>query len=169
MDYTASYESPLGSLTLASDGNALVGLWIEGQRCFAAGLSPQHAECHELPIFEDVKRWLDCYFSGHRPDFIPPLAMRGTAFQQRVWRELLFIPYGQTTTYGDMARRFHSKMSAQAIGMAVGRNPMAIIVPCHRVVGANGELTGYSVGLERKLWLLRLEAAAIVVESTKSK
>lgn len=168
MDYMTRYESPLGGLTLASDGRALTGLWFDGQRGFAAGLSAQHAECSSLAVFEDTKRWLDRYFAGHRPDFIPPLAMRGTPFQQRVWRELLSIPYGQTTTYGDMARCFHSKMCARAVGVAVGRNPVAIIVPCHRVVGAKGSLTGYSGGMERKRWLLRLEGVGIASAEQES-
>ena len=222
MNYTAHYGSPLGGITLASNGIALTGLWFEGQKHFAAKFDPQHRECDDLPVFAETKRWLDSYFSGQVPDFTPKLAMRATPFRQAIWEILLTIPYGKTVTYGEIARRFvvtfhetslqssslhnaslhgatsldtlsrnaslqvtmpqdtssqdalsqcsllqgmsiqgamlaKKNMSAQAVGGAVGHNPIAIIIPCHRVIGANGSLTGYAGGVERKKYLLELE------------
>lgn len=161
MDYICHYASPLGPITLASDGQGLTGLWFDGQKFYAETLSSQPRE-EELPVFSQTRRWLDCYFSGREPDFTPPLSMAGTPFRQAVWEILLTIPYGDTTTYGDIARTLAkqqglSRMSAQAVGNAVGRNPISLIVPCHRVVGAKGVLTGYAGGLEKKQWLLDLE------------
>ena len=154
--FTAHYDSPLGGLTMASDGHALTTLWFDGTRRephFADGTSATTT----LPVFDETRRWLDLYFAGEKPDFLPPLAPKGTAFQLRVWDILLTIPYGRTMSYGDVARRISPTMSAQAIGGAVGRNPIGIIIPCHRVIGADGSLTGYGGGLERKRWLLERE------------
>ena len=156
MFYTAYYRSSLGNIMLSSESEALTGLFFDGQRYFGCTLDIQHEERAALPIFDETRRWLDLYFSGREPDFIPPISLRGTPFQQRVWKELLAIPYGQTVTYGELARRLGCR-SAQAVGGAVGRNPISIIVPCHRVVGANGTLTGYAGGLDRKRALLELE------------
>lgn len=156
MDYISNYDSPLGGITLASDGQALTGLWFDGQRYFGSMVDAQHEKRAVLPIFKETSRWLDIYFSGCIPDFMPPLSLRGTPFQRRVWNALLTIPYGQTVTYGDLAHRLGCR-SAQAVGGAVGRNPISIIVPCHRVVGADGSLTGYAGGLDRKRALLELE------------
>ena len=156
MDYTAHYDSPLGGITLASDGEALVGLWFDGQMHFGSTLGVRAASPAELPLFDEACRWLDIFFSGREPDFTPPLSLRGTPFQQRVWEALLTIPYGQTVTYGELGRRLGCR-SAQAVGGAVGRNPISIIVPCHRVVGSNGSLTGYAGGIDRKRALLQLE------------
>ena len=167
MDYTSRYLSPLGYITLASDGEALIGLWFEGQKHFATILTNETSEDSNLPVFEQTRNWLDLYFSGECPDFTPPLAPKGTPFQQKVWRLLLAIPYGKTVTYGEIAKQyvetFHERslqeqhMSAQAVGGAVGRNPISLIIPCHRIVGVNGSLTGYAGGLERKEYLLALE------------
>lgn len=167
MDYTAHYNSPLGGITLASDGQALTGLWLDGQKHFGSTLgmkaaSPATGRTQEysptkIPVFDKTRRWLDIYFSGREPDFKPALSLRGTPFQQRVWEMLLTIPYGQTVTYGGLARRLDCH-SAQAVGGAVGRNPISIIVPCHRVVGSDGSLTGYAAGLDRKRALLQLES-----------
>lgn len=162
MDYTAHYESPLGGITMASDGRSLVGLWFDGQKYFADTLSPEHEECSDLVIFDETRRWLDIYFTGRQPDFIPPLLMRGSAFRQRVWEVLLTIPFGQTMTYGEIAHliaeeRGLESMSAQAVGGAVGRNSISLIIPCHRVVGADGSLTGYAGGIDKKIWLLKME------------
>ncbi len=157
MDFTAHYESPLGGMTMASDGEALVGLWFDGQRFFCAGME-QACGCRDgLAVFEETRRWLDVYFDGREPDFTPHLQLSGSAFRRRVWEMLLEIPYGKTTTYGEIARRIGGGMSAQAVGGAVGHNPISLIVPCHRVVGAIGQLTGYAGGVERKLRLLQLE------------
>ena len=155
MDYTYHAESPLGGITLASDGRALTGLWFDGQKHFAETLAPDHAD-KLLPVFEETLRWLDQYFSSIYPDFTPPLAPRGTAFQQRVWALLREIPYGATVSYGDLAARLGCP-SARAVGQAVGRNPISLLIPCHRVLGAGGRLTGYAGGLWRKEALLRLE------------
>ena len=156
MVYTAHYDSPLGGITLASDGRALMGLWCDGQKHFGSTLGTQTSSSAIIPVFDDTRRWLDIYFSGREPDFMPPLSLSGTTFQQRVWEDLLSIPYGHTVTYGELARLIGCR-SAQAVGGAVGRNPISIIVPCHRVVGADGSLTGYAGGLDRKRVLLQLE------------
>ena len=159
------YPSPLGSITLASRGNALTGLWFDGQKYFGSTL-PQHCREKSLPVFEQTVRWLDLYFSGKAPDFTPPLAMETTPFRRAVWEILLTIPYGKTMTYGQIAdliaaRRGLPHISAQAVGGAVGHNAISLISPCHRVVGANGSLTGYAGGLEKKGWLLALERAGL--------
>ena len=146
---------------MASDGTALTGLWFDGQKYFAEGIEPD-AEEKKLPVFDETVRWLDIYFSDRRPDFTPPLNLEGTAFRKEVWQLLLQIPYGETTTYGELAAQLAAhrglkQMSAQAVGGAVGHNPISIIVPCHRVVGTGGSLTGYAGGLAKKLALLKLE------------
>lgn len=159
MEYIHKYTSVLGHITLASDGENLTGLWFDGQRHYARGLDPCH-EAKALPVFDLAERWLDTYFSGREPDFTPPLNMKGTAFQRAVWACLMEIPYGATATYGAIAARMGvPNTSARAFGGAVGRNPISLIVPCHRVVGADGSLTGYAGGLERKQRLLALEKA----------
>ena len=154
MDFLRHCASPLGGVTLASDGAALTGLWFHGQAHFGATLSGAAAE-RDCPVLAEAARWLDCYFSGEIPDFTPPLRLTGTPFQMAVWEALRAIPYGETVTYGALARRLNT--SARAVGGAVGRNPISLIVPCHRVVGADGSLTGYAAGKERKAYLLTLE------------
>ena len=157
MVFTQRYASPLGGLLLAADEQGLIGLWFDGARHFAANL-PEAREEKRTPILDETARWLDDYFSGGQPDFTPPLHLIGSAFRLRVWARLLEIPYGQTTTYGALAKRLNAgHMSAQAVGGAVGHNPISIIVPCHRVVGTNGSLTGYAGGLDRKIKLLEIE------------
>ena len=162
MLYTSHYASPLGGMTLVSDGTALVGLYFDGQKYAAEGLDATRTQ-KTLPVFEEARRWLDVYFSGKKPDFTPPTAPSGTAFQQSVWEILRTIPYGQTVTYGAIARRIEQntgcRMSAQAVGGAVGRNPISILIPCHRVVGTNGSLTGYAGGIDKKERLLQWEGA----------
>ena len=152
MQYTHSYESPLGRMLLASDGAALTGLWFVGQKYYAAALDKQHEE-KALPVFEQTENWLDIY-----------LAPAGSEFRREVWELLCSIPYGKTVTYAGLAaaiaeRRSLSHMSAQAVGGAVGHNPISIIIPCHRVVGSGGSLTGYAGGIDRKIRLLSLEGA----------
>lgn len=154
--FTAHYNSPLGGMTMASDGQSLAALWFEGTREDARFANRVPATTM-LPVFDETRRWLDLYFAGEKPDFTPPLAPEGTAFQRRVWDILLAIPYGKTVSYGDIARCVSPTMSAQAIGGAVGRNPIGIIIPCHRVIGADGSLIGYGGGLERKRWMLDME------------
>ena len=161
MEYTAHYDSPLGGIILTTDGAALTGLWFDGQTHFTDTLGPVR-EGKPLKVFDEAKRWLDVYFSGKDPGFTPPLNMKSTPFRRAVWEILLTIPFGRTMTYGEIARILAARngrrrMSAQAVGGAVGHNPVSLIVPCHRVVGANGNLTGYGGGLDRKVRLLAVE------------
>ena len=161
MVYIKYTDSPLGRILLSSDGEALTGLWFDGQKYCGAGLAADCAE-RELDVFVLAERWLAVYFGGEMPDFTPPLHLRGTAFRQKVWQQLCRIPFGAVTTYGAIAAEIaeaegQDTMSAQAVGGAVGHNPVSLIVPCHRVIGANGSLTGYAGGIERKLWLLKHE------------
>ena len=163
MQYISHYRSPLGDILLAADQNCLTGLWFEGQKYFALHLDKEREE-KEIPVFEKTKEWLDIYFSGKEPDFTVPLRFIGTDFQKEVWKILCSIPYGQTMTYGEIAGKLAEKrgkksMSAQAVGGAVGHNRLSILVPCHRVVGSDGSLTGYAGGIEKKVRLLTLEKA----------
>lgn len=160
MEAFSFFPSPLGELILASDGESLTGLWFSGQK--HAPAPPAGPARDDLPVFAQARAWLTAYFQGQDPGPTPPLAPAGTPFQQEVWRLLLAIPYGRTATYqalaGQLARqRGLTSMSAQAVGGAVGRNPISILIPCHRVVGSDGSLTGYAGGLERKRALLELE------------
>ena len=164
MIYRTYYLSPLGRMLLAADDMGLVGAWFEGQKY--VGEFPGHRdfvfEEKENCILKDALRWLDIYFSGQKPDFLPKLHLIGTDFQREVWDILLEIPYGQTVTYGEIARKIADKrglktMSAQAVGGAVGHNRVSVIVPCHRVIGSDGSLTGYAGGIERKIRLLDIE------------
>lgn len=170
VQYTCHYDSPLGGITIASDGKALTGLWFDGQKYFADTLTKgsysDSALCPAcaFPVFDETRQWLDTYFSGTEPDFTPQLKMAASPFRRRVWESLLRIPYGKTTTYNAIAReialeRNLRSMSAQAVGGAVGHNSISLIIPCHRVVGANGSLTGYGGGIDRKIKLLQLEHA----------
>ena len=164
MEYTNEYISPLGKILLASDGHALTGLWFEGQKYFAAKLERDHEE-KDLPVFAQVAEWLALYFNGKHPAFTPPLTLKGTPFQKEVWEAMLAIPFGQTTTYAKIAaqiakHRGLASMSAQAVGSAVAHNPISLIIPCHRVVGSDGSLTGYAGGIEKKEWLLAMERQA---------
>ena len=148
---------------MAADDIGLVGLWFEGQKYFANCLEEPYQE-REIPIFDKAKSWLQVYFSGKEPDFKVPIHFIGTEFQREVWNILLTIPYGQTMTYGEIGKILAAKrgvphMSAQAVGGAVGHNEISIIVPCHRVVGADGSLTGYAGGIDKKVRLLTLEKA----------
>ena len=157
---TCHYDSPLGGILLAADEIGLTGLWFDGEKYFADHLPSEHTE-RETPILVEVKRWLDIYFAGKEPDFLPPLHAIGSAFRQISARRY-GTEYGKTTTYGEIARQLAEKrklprMSAQAVGGAVGHNEISIIIPCHRVVGTNGSLTGYAGGIDKKVKLLKLE------------
>lgn len=161
MKYLSQYASPLGGITMASDGKVLTGLWFDGQKYFGTGLT-EGAEEKILPVFEETEKWLNGYFQRKEPKYLPPFRPEGSSFQKEVWEILLAIPYGETLTYGEIAKIMASRrrlpgMSAQAVGGVVGRNPISIIIPCHRVIGKNGSLTGYAGGIEKKEWLLRLE------------
>ena len=175
IEFTHHYNSPIGGITLASDGEALIGLWFDGQKYFADALEGDYRYCEEkdcekkdweaknLPVFRMTDRWLDIYFDGKAPDFTPPLRMKTTDFRREVWEILLTIPYGQTMSYGEIAKQIgekrllSSKTSARAVGGAVGHNSISLIIPCHRVIGADGSLTGYAGGLDKKIWLLKHE------------
>ncbi|MBF0819700.1 methylated-DNA--[protein]-cysteine S-methyltransferase [Streptococcus acidominimus] len=161
MQYTSQYQSPLGDMLIAANDIGVTGLWFVGQKYFAYSLDKESEE-KETAILQDTKKWLDMYFSGKEPSFKIPLQFTGTDFQNEVWKILCDIPYGQTMTYGEIAtilakKKSLNKMSAQAVGGAVGKNGITIIIPCHRVVGSNGSLTGYAGGISKKIELLKLE------------
>ncbi|MCQ2508339.1 MAG: methylated-DNA--[protein]-cysteine S-methyltransferase [Dorea sp.] len=184
MKYISYYESVLGTITMASDGKCITGLWFDGQKYDRVGVSEDAVVVDQgkeegsvqsesalekdetISVFEEAKNWLDRYFAEENPEATasrPPLALQGTDFQKEVWEILLEIPYGKTTTYGEIAkelarRRGAKTMSAQAVGGAVGHNKISILVPCHRVVGADGKLTGYAGGIEKKKWMLEMES-----------
>ncbi|SHN67562.1 methylated-DNA--[protein]-cysteine S-methyltransferase [Desulfitobacterium chlororespirans] len=163
MYYSTTYLSPAGLITLAGDGQNLVGLWMEGQKYHGGTLSEQLTPKNDIPVFAAAKKWLDRYFAGEKPAISElPLAPIGSEFRQGVWEILCEIPYGEVITYGDIARKMAVKMnrpsmSSQAVGGAVGHNPISIIIPCHRVVGSSGSLTGYAGGISLKVKLLELE------------
>ena len=165
MEYVHRHPSPLGGITETSDGERLTGLRFDGRK-YGEVTSPETVPSDGLPVFALTDRWLDLYFAGRAPDFEPPLLLRGTPFQRAVWELLRTVPYGKTATYGEIAGRIARdrgvpRMSAQAVGNAVGHNPVSLIVPCHRIVGADGSLTGYGGGLWRKERLLALEIRMI--------
>jgi len=165
MFYKTTYKSPVGELTLASDGESIVGLWLDGQKYHGQSVPGELTENGDLPIFDTAKKWLDRYFNGEKPSISElPLAPMGTDFRKKVWQILCRIPYGQLMTYGGVARELtesddEARKMSRAVGGAVGHNPISIIIPCHRVVGSNGKLTGFAGGLERKKFLLELENA----------
>jgi len=165
MYYSTIYPSPVGRITLACDGNSLVGLWIEGQKHHGGTIPDDMTENNDIPIFSVAKKWLDRYFAGEKPGILElPLRPIGSEFRQSVWAILCQIPYGSVITYGDIAKKMavrmnRESMSSQAVGGAVGHNPISIIIPCHRVVGSNGSLTGYAGGVHTKVKLLELEGA----------
>ena len=161
MEYTYYYDSPLGGITLASDGKVLTGLWFNGQKYFANNISKNYVK-KNLPVFKQTHQWLNIYFSGKQPNFIPLLKIETTPFRKTVWKILLTIPFGQTITYGEIANiitngKNSSVMSARAIGNAVSHNPISLIIPCHRVIGKNKNLIGYAGGIEKKRYLLEME------------
>ena len=165
MEYIHHYKSPLGGITEASDGNHLIGLWFDNQKNYADSLDSCFEE-KELSVFEQTDKWLDIYFSGKEPNFTPPLYMKTSIFRKTVWEIMLTIPYGKTMTYGEIAAKIVKQkdiknMSAQAVGGAVGHNPISLIIPCHRVIGAKGSLTGYAGGIEKKMKLLEMEGVDI--------
>ena len=167
MIYKTYYNSPLGKILLASDGNNLIGLWLEGQKHYLGSIQEEIIVNDELEIFIKTKDWLNRYFKKEQPKINElPLAPRGSEFRQRVWKILCDIPYGEVITYGDIAKKLtidmnKEHMSAQAVGGAVGHNPISIIIPCHRVIGAGGNLTGYAGGIDKKIKLLELEGVKI--------
>lgn len=158
---TAVYSSPIGEITLAVDNGALIGLWFKGQKFDCAGLYDA-PECEgDAPMLKKAELWLDEYFSGRIPEAELKVSPRGTEFQKKVWQALTEIPYGQTASYGSIAKDINCR-SARAVGSAVGRNPVSIIIPCHRVIGTDGSVTGYAGGIERKIYLLELEKSKTI-------
>lgn len=161
MCFIYKYASPLGGITAASNGNALIGLWFDGQKYFGCNLPPKCEE-KNLPVFEKTALWLDIFFSGKPPQFALPLSISATPFRRSVWDIIAAVPYGQTITYGEIADIIANangllKMSPQAVGGAVAHNPFLLVVPCHRVIGSDGSLTGYAAGISKKSKLLDLE------------
>lgn len=167
MYYSTRYSSPLGAITIASDGENLIGLWLEGQKYFGSTVSENLIENNDLNIFIVTKEWLDRYFAGEKPKISElQLVPNGGEFRKLVWDILCEIPYGETITYGEIAKKVAFKMnkksmSSQAVGGAVGHNPISIIIPCHRVMGTNGNLTGYAGGIDKKIKLLEHEGVDI--------
>lgn len=167
--YKTNYQSPVGVITLAcdSEGKNLVGLWVEGQKYHGATIAKQMEEKDDIPLFDEAKKWLKRYFAGEQPQISElALAPIGSEFRREVWKILCEISYGEVITYGSIAKKMAKKMgkdsmSSQAVGGAVGHNPISIIIPCHRVVGTNGSLTGYAGGIKTKIKLLELEGAKL--------
>lgn len=175
MYYIRNYASPIGVLTLAGDEDSVIGVWKQGQKYFGATLPQSGVAEGNSPVLDKTAQWLDRYFAGECPEItLLPLRPEGGEFRQEVWKQLCAIPYGKVATYGGIARAVAEKMglkgmSAQAVGGAVGHNPISVIIPCHRVVGSNGSLTGYAGGVDTKLWLLRHEGADVSALFTPSK
>ena len=156
------FQSPLGGMTLAATRAGLAGVWFDGQRHLPDELAVLSAWPTDAthPVLKKTTRQLTEYFAGQRSDFELELDLSGgTVFQQAVWQALLRIAPGQTTSYGNISKAIGNASAVRAVGAAVGRNPVSIIVPCHRVLGADGSLTGYAGGLDRKTALLKLECA----------
>ena len=164
MEYISYYNSPIGDILLASDGEFLTGLWFVNQKYYAKNLN-RDAKEKSLEIFDLTRKWLDSYFEGNKPSFNIPIKFIGTDFQVAIWQSLLKIPYGEFVTYGDLARILNT--SPRAVGTAVGKNPISIIVPCHRVVGKNNSLTGYAGGIDKKEYLLKLESTKTMTKHDK--
>jgi methylated-DNA-[protein]-cysteine S-methyltransferase len=157
--YFTEMESPLGTITLRGTERGLTGIFMQDHRHAPEELQRRGWQ-RDDDRFADVRAQLAEYFAGKRKIFTVEIdreAMGGTDFQRRVWVGLEAIPYGVTISYGELARRIEQPAAVRAVGLANGRNPLSIIVPCHRVIGANGKLTGYGGGMERKQWLLELE------------
>ncbi|WP_165209063.1 methylated-DNA--[protein]-cysteine S-methyltransferase [Streptococcus tangpeifui] len=157
------YQSPLGPISLVADGQTLLGAWFLGQKYYERGFEETDIVFKANSVLEQAKVWLDAYFAGQNPSAVDFLAPQGTAFQKRVWRVLVAIPAGSTLTYGQIAKKLNCR-SAQAVGSAVGKNPISIFIPCHRVLGSQGKLTGYAGGLDKKAWLLEHEGLTITLK-----
>jgi methylated-DNA-[protein]-cysteine S-methyltransferase len=147
-------ESPIGELLLTGDGESLTGIWMQSHRSEWKKTTTLRRDDASLAT---ARAQLAAYFAGERTEFDLPLAPEGTSFQRKVWRALCDISYGETISYGELARRIGQPTAARAVGLANGSNPLPIVVPCHRVIGADGSLTGFGGGIERKRWLLEHE------------
>ena len=159
MTYYTTTESPLGAMLMTADAAALTGVYFLGQR-YAPEPGPKWVRRDDLPVLMQTREWLTAYFSGRTANVDVAMAPHGTPFQEAVWQQIAAIPSGETITYAELARRAGNRAAVRAAGSATGRNPISLLIPCHRVVGSNGSLTGYAGGLERKRWLLALEARA---------
>lgn len=149
-------DSPIGAITLVADGDVLTCLYMEVQR-YPDEFGPP--DDGDSVVLKEAERQLAEYFAGERTEFELPLEPDGTPFQRRVWSALCEIPYGETISYGELARRIGQPTASRAVGLANGKNPISIVVPCHRVIGSSGRLVGYGGGLDRKQTLLELEQA----------
>ena len=157
MYYSTNYESPLGEMLIVSDGETICGVWFYGQKHFKSTVVGKTIHDDGLSIFKKAKQWFEDYFNGKNPQINFQLKPEGSKFRQKVWKILSEIPYGETLTYGEIASQISPNMSAQAVGGAVGRNPISILIPCHRVLGSDRKLTGYAAGLDKKIELLKIE------------
>jgi methylated-DNA-[protein]-cysteine S-methyltransferase len=156
MNAYVTVDSPIGRLLLRTDGVSLTGLYMDVPGRPVQGMNDWQEDASAGPLPQAVRQ-LGEYFAGSRREFDLPLRPNGTEFQRRVWRALTEIPYGETWSYGELAKRIGNPNASRAVGLANGRNPIALVVPCHRVIGADGSLTGYGGGLPRKQWLLAHE------------
>ncbi len=156
--FSCRVHGPLGEMLLVSNGGgtALAALYLERQKYYPAATS-SWTDAPELPLFRNAATQLHEYFNGERTVFELPIKLEGTPFQQMVWAAISDVPFGVTISYGELARRCGRPSAVRAVGAATGRNPMTVIVPCHRIVGSAGALTGYAGGLDRKRLLLQLE------------
>lgn len=157
MYYLTNYSSPIGDMAIISDGQSINRVSFLNQKYFKPSLVDEISSEDDLEIFAKAKAYLDDYFKGLNPEIDFKLNPHGTDFRLKVWKLLLEIPYGETVTYGQIAQKISPTMAAQAVGGAVGANPIAIMIPCHRVIGKNGDLTGYASGLDKKIELLKIE------------
>lgn len=163
MIYKTYYNSPVGKLLIASKDGKLIGLWIEGQKYYLGKIKEELIENDKEEILVKTKKWLDKYFLSENPKISDlEISLNGTYFEKVVWELLKKIPYGEVTTYKELSKKVakklgKEKMSAQAVGGAIGHNPISIIIPCHRVVGTDGSLTGYAGGIDKKVKLLKQE------------
>ena len=157
--FTTTYISPLGPIVIESDDHAITSLRFSKEQVHADSTAQEKAgdeAATALPIIAGTIQWLDDYFASKQPCNVPRLNPQGTTFQKRVWQALFTIPYGETLSYGEIAQMVDCR-SAQAVGQAVGANPIALIIPCHRVIAAHGKIGGYEYGIEIKKRLLELE------------
>jgi methylated-DNA-[protein]-cysteine S-methyltransferase len=156
--YYTFFESPLGKMLLTANAEALTGLHFAGEKYYP-GVREDWRESAEHEPLARARQQLNEYFVGNRTRFDIALAPEGTAFQRTVWHALTSVPFGETRSYGEIAAKIGEPKASRAVGAANGRNPISIIVPCHRIIGASGDLTGYAGGLQRKQALLALESA----------
>ena len=159
VSYFDCVSTPLGPMVLASDGDALTGAWFDGQR-HQPPIGDAWQRRRDLPILRRAADELAAYFAAERTAFTLPLAPAGTPFQREVWQAISTVPYGETIAYRDLAAAIGRPASIRAAAAATGRNPLSIVIPCHRIVGADGALTGYAGGIDRKRTMLALERRA---------